>query len=449
MALNKLTLIILFCVISCTHVFSQDSDFEIGAEATLLGLASNNNNPFWFKANTNGAIGNTTNILLSAGTFAKYNLSENSLLSAGVSLFVRDGVEDNLQRNELFVQFDNKYITAVVGSKNPKVLYNGLSTVNENFILSGNARAIPGIVISAPQLIKIYNGIFIDYGLGNYFLNDERVVTNTNIHYKKFGVQWQINSNNAIYGGIEHYAQWNGTSPEFGRQPHCLKDYIDVFLARRAGGGSTDNDILNALGNHLGFYNLKYNYQSTVGGFQLYHQHPFEDGSGTALKNFPDGIWGCFFEPSNSETHFLKSILFEYVQTISQSGGFDVTGGADNYFGNSIYRSGWTYEKNIIGLPLIVPNADGIKLINNRTKAIHIGATASVKKFNFKTKVTFAQNFGTYGKPFATTENAIYSYLQSDYLSEKLGKFSVQFGLDHSNLQNDKLGAGASYSYSF
>ncbi len=430
------------------NIFSQNSNFEIKSTLKLSALASKNANPFWFISNVNGSKAKATNLLFEGESLASYNITETSKISAGVGFFLRDGFQNSLQRNQVFLEYENKYFLIVLGSKNPEVKRDGLSAVNDNFSMSGNARAIPGILIEAPKPILIFNNIYIDYGLGNYFLNDERAVHNTNIHYKKLGIQWKIDSKNTIYGGIQHYAQYSGTSSTFGKQPNSFRDYLDVFLARRASNG-TDNDILNALGNHLGFYNLKYNYQSTFGDLQFYHQHPFEDGSGTALKNFPDGIWGLYYNVNSENQHFIKSVLFEYIQTTSQSGGFNTTSGGDNYFNNGIYESGWTYEKNTIGLPLLQAATNGRGIYNNRIKAIQFGATAQLKKFEFKSKWTLVQNFGTYAIPYTVRENAIYSYLETSYKAEKLGVFTVKAGYDYSNLEVDKFGAGVSYSYSF
>ena len=183
--------------------------------------------------------------------------------------------------------------------------------------------------------------------------------------------------------------------------------------------------------------------------FSFYHQHPFEDGSGTALKNFPDGIWGFYFGPNTIDfDSFLTGFLLEYVQTTNQSGS-DLLGSArDNYFSNSIYASGWTYHNNTIGLPFIVPSGDPSTILYNRSRAINLGLAAANRKLSFKTKMSFVQNLGSFANPIEPEEFAIYSYLNTTYSTEEFGKFSLLLGFDYSDLNTDTFGAGLTYSYS-
>ena len=52
--------------------------------------------------------------------------------------------------------------------------------------------------------------------------------------------------------GLEHWAQWAGTSPDGGKQPSSFKDYIRIICAKEGGTGASVSDSINALGNHLG-----------------------------------------------------------------------------------------------------------------------------------------------------------------------------------------------------
>jgi len=73
-------------------------------------------------------------------------------------------------------------------------------------------------------------------------------------------------------------------------------------------------------------------------------------------------------------------LLYEYIDTNDQSAS-DVSG-VDNYFRNNVYRSGWSYEGAIIGMPLIlIDNSFEVTdsnspIISNRVQAHHFGLAA-------------------------------------------------------------------------
>ncbi|UAB80424.1 hypothetical protein INR76_09880 [Marixanthomonas sp. SCSIO 43207] len=407
--------------------------------------------PFWMITNKNGALSSQTDGIFQGGTKVLYDYSENNKakLSAGVSFFLRNGVEDRLQRDEVYIQFENTWLRAIVGAKNSEDRFQGLSVVDNNFLISGNARAIPGVLVETTKPISIFENFGIEGGIGHYELNDNRVTKNTMIHYKKLYINWGIGNKSTLRFGIEHYAQWGGTSPEFGKQKQAFSDFLNVFFAKNSLESTNDNERLNALGNHLGIYNLEYTYAPTIGEFKLYHQHPFEDGSGTALKNFPDGIWGFYYKPNQEDyTGFLKGIVLEYFQTVSQSGRFGRSG-RDNYFNNGIYMTGWRYDKSIIGFPFF-DNTSITQLIeNNRIRGAHIGMLGSIKNIDLLGKISVSENFGSYSQPFSSKENRAYVFLKTTYNFEKLGKVSLEFGYDYNDEQNDKSGVGLSYSYTF
>ena len=432
---------------------TQSIHFESSFSASGY-LSSEDELPFWMITNKNGSITSKTDGLFQGGTKATYDFSEknNATLTAGASLFIRNGLEDKVQRNELYLQFENSWLRAVVGAKNPSDRFQGLSVVEDNFLLSGNARAIPGVLLETTKPILISETIGIEGGIGHYELNDQRVTDGAMLHYKKLYANWQISNKNQLRFGIEHYAQWGGTSPIRGKQGESFNDFIDIFFAKRAGGEAFIGEQRNALGNHLGIYNLEYTYAPAIGSFKLYHQHPFEDGSGTALKNFPDGIWGMYYKPNQEDyTGFMTGFLLEYIQTTDQSG-TDKNSGSDNYFNNSTYSSGWTYEKSVIGLAFIgkTPrnSLEGF-YFNNRIRAIHIGVSGTHKNWSFLTKHTYSENLGSYAVPLDKKEKSFYSTLVGTYFLEKYGNISLILGFDYSNLNPEQYGAGLTYSYHF
>jgi hypothetical protein len=270
------------------------------------------------------------------------------------------------------------------------------------------------------------------------------------LHYKRLGLQVHFNEENILTAQIQHYAQWGGSSPDFGKLNSNFEAFVDVFFARRTSEIEVEGELLNAVGNHLGSFLLDYSLTTSVGNFSLYHEHPFEDGSGTRLANFPDGVWGAYFQPT--EPKIVSGMLYEFITTDNQSKGGV---GADNYFSNTIYRSGWTYEGNSIGLPLFIVNSNievtslNSPIISNRVISHHLGFTGAVKGVFWQVKSSLVKNLGTYNSPFPEALQSWYNYVSLQYPTQMYGTFRLFGGVDSGKQINTVAGAGVGYSYAF
>ena len=444
----KLIAIILF--LSPFLLFSQEFDISGNIETKAI-LSNEDQNPFWFHTNSNYAVGELTNLSATAELNASLTFSSFKI-NAGAAVFGRDGVDDAVQRRDLYLQFENSWLFATVGAKKQKEVLDGLSATNQNFLWSGNARPLPGVLLEANNPIKISKTFGVDWGIAHYELNDNRFVDDTHVHYKRLALITTFNENHKLTAKIQHFAQWGGTSPVYGDLKDGFKDFINVFFAHNAEEIGLEDETINKVGNHLGTFFLGYEFNTKFGGFSLYHDHPFEDGSGTRLANFPDGVWGIYFKPENQK--IISSVLYEYIDTSDQSG-ISVGSGYDSYFRNNIYRSGWTYEQNIIGLPFILfdknveINGENSAYISNRSKVHHFGVTGQFDKFQWKLKSTVAKYMGTYGIPFSPAWKYWYNFGSLSYKSEKLGTFTVLGGVDFSNVADTRIGGGIEYSYAF
>ena len=224
-----------------------------------------------------------------------------------------------------------------------------------------------------------------------------------------------------------------------------------MFAGQNGAGSNNANEEINALGNHLGTYEITYDLDKENIHYSLYHNSLFEDRSGRELNNFPDGVWGLYITPKNHK--WIKGILYEYAQTVSQSGrpifssdaNLGQQSGGDNYFVNGVYTSGWTYEGVTIGLPFINPINPPI---NNRIIAHHLGVKGVLKSIEFTTKLTYLQNLGTFRNQFPEREKKLLSYLEIVYDTEKYGNFNAIIGADTSNINDNAFAVGVGYKYS-
>lgn len=446
----KLISTALICFL-CLFTFAQEVIIEGEVEAIGF-LSSEEINPFWFSVNSNTAVGAETTFSSFGSSTATMNFENESEISAGTSLFFRNGFEDDFQRRDLFIQYKNNWLKATIGSKQQDEKLNGLSLSNQNFIFSRNARPLPGLLFEANEPIKINKTFAIDWGIGHYLLNDDRYIDDVNVHYKRLGLITTFNNESKLTLRIQHLAQWGGTLPDNTELPQDFSTFVKVFFAQKGEKSGDFGEALNAVGNHIGTFFFEYSFSSEVGQFGIYHDHPFEDGSGTRFANFPDGIWGVNFKPENKK--FISQVLYEYIDTRDQSGEPGVSG-ADGYFGNNIYRSGWTYEGNVIGYPLIltdpsvVINDQTSPFISNRSQVHHFGLAGTIKKIDWKIKSSIVKQLGTYRKPFEPTLTSWFNYFAATYTTEKYGSITFLGGLDSYSVGPTVAGAGLKYNYSF
>ncbi len=436
--------VFVFCFLQST---AQQVEFLGGAEISGL-FSSNESLPFWFYTETNTAVGELSSVSGQAFAKATYSLSEKSQFEAEVSAFYRDEVPTSFQRNNLYVSFTNNWLQITAGAKKQKEEAYGLSMTNKNFIWNNNARAIPGVLLEANNPLKISEVFLVDWGIGNYFLNDARYVSDVMIHYKRLAVIAKLNEKNKITIRLQHVAQWGGTSPDFGKLPTDFSTFLKVFLAKKT---VVENGIENQLGNHIGSLMIDYQFKTEIGNINIYFDHPFEDGSGTRYANFPDGLWGILFSPENSK--FIRHILYEYSTTTDQSGAVGQSG-IDNYFSHSLYRSGWTYEQTIIGFPFILTDKTieitnlTSPIISNRVTVHHLALSGNYKKLAWKLKSSYAKHLGTYRHPYPTSLKVWSSAIWLQYDLNKYGKCLLLTGIDSSS-GNSTLGVGVGYKYVF
>ena len=429
------------------RAIGQQWDWKATVSAELL-VSSEDNNPFWFYTNTFRQRGALTDFGGLIGGEVSYKLSDRSRLHAGVTAFYRNEVEDEFQRRDLFLAFENSWLRAVAGAHHRPVRYRGVSLTNRDFLNAGNARPLTGFLVEAPHLLRLSDNFAMDWGLGHYYLNDERFVKDTWVHYKRLGLNYRFFERNELYFQVNHYAQWAGTSPIYGDLNDDFEAFIDVFFARRSPEVNQEDELLNAVGNHLGTYLLSYAYTHDTGRLEVYHEHPFEDGSGTRLANFPDGTWGANY--FWNDHRFLEGVLYEFVYTLDQSN--SPTSGRDNYFNNNIYRSGWSYEQQIIGMPLMVydtnwtqePNTSPV--ISNRVRAHHFGLVGHAGLVQWKYKTTIVDQLGTFALP--NDASFWFNYLEASY-GTFFGELTFRFGVDVGNRIDTTVGGGLQYRYTF
>lgn len=463
-------------LLSAVTVFSQRT-FEY--RSSLTGLVSAKENlPMWATTNKYGIIPDSRGGLLQAGIFSDFNPRKKIQTAYGFSGagFLTQHKNDIII-DELYFSLKWEKIRLDLGMIHPEEEYNGISAQNGNIVFSGNNRSIPGYNLRT-DFIKIPltgNVLAFKFNLADYTMIDDRFVDKPWLHHKSLYIRISPWKRLDVSVGLEHWAQWAGDSPLYGKQPHSFRDYVKIFCAASGGTGSSVSDSLNALGNHLGREHIRIDYKANNYTLSFYHDIPFEDGSGTRFANIPDGTWGLYYGNKNQKL-WISDAMYELVYTKSQSGahhdreateeekatqdphspfyGRVVLGGNDNYFNNGEYQSGWTYYGRTIGTPFITPNppnSNGITpgVYNNRVIAHYLGLKGYIAHLiPYKLRLSYSINYGTYGAPLKEKPQQFSFGLETGILRKAKAPFHIDLGIygDCGKLYSKNFGLTVSLS---
>ena len=436
------------------NVQAQNIEFSGHVNATGL-LYKDDSSPFWLHTNQRGRIDELTNFSGLISTNAFYKFSENSNLEFGLGALYQDGYTDKLQLDEAYLAFNNSWLGIVAGRKQRKELYRGLSATNQSILWSLNARPLPGIRLftTRPIFFKNNRGLGFQASLEEYLMDDERFVENTRLHHKSFHLVYKSSPKFQISAGLRHFVQWGGTHPEFGDLSSDFEAYTRAVTGRGAGedtGDGISEQEINGLGNHLGSYEI--NIKTILAGYnvELIYNHLFEDGSGSLLRNTPDGRYGIFIEdPLAPLDSWIQAVMYEFYYTKNQSKNTPTTDGQDNYFNNNLYRSGWTYESRVLGLPFITTGPDRFRINNNKIIAHHLGIGGmAFRKVPYRFLGSFRKNYGGKGSANTNGNHVVSTYLDLKLL-QNIVNLNLQLGTDFSEIEGPNFGAGVSISKSF
>jgi len=332
-----------------------------------------------------------------------------------------------------------------------------LSLTGGHSILSGNARPMPGYsLVLEPWDIPFTKGHLQLLGrYGDYFTTGERYVSGAMLHNMGFMLRWNIGQRVTLSGGFDHYTIWGGTSPSEGEFKKSFGNYLRVITGRNGGEDAQAGEQQNSLGDHRGNEILRFDYKADDWTLTLQHDIPYDDKSGLLFRNFPDGVNTLSFS-FKDKTKWVSSVVYEFASTLCQSGDnerhlataeeiasgdprlfthpktgevYFIAGGADNYYNNYLFRSGWTNYGRSMGIPLFFPRGtlEGnwsrfsvtLGVWSNLMQAHHLGISGSLfHVLPYKFLCTYSESYGAW-----FDENYVYN--QGSRLSVPLRQLST------------------------
>lgn len=322
------------------------------------------------------------------------------------------------------------------GGNRREVIGLGDTVLTSGFVAwSGNALPFPKIQLHTPEFVPLgftKGLVALRVGYAHGWLANSYIQGSYMHHKYLYGRIGKPSARVRVYGGLNHQAQWGGRAAYLigtplavnGSLPTSFKEYLSLVTGRYPeaiqNDRFTDFDGTNRVGNHVGTYDLALEWNGHRHNWLLYHQHMYEDASGLALRNLPDGLTGLrFLNQKNNAVRFrVQRVVVEWLSTTNQSGSiFDGTlryQGADNYFNHSQYREGWSYRGRTLGTPFIIPRTDFTPLVNsfagggffpnNRIIVWYAGAGGVFRHGPMLTvRSSYSRNLGTYIQPYPTS----------------------------------------------
>lgn len=410
----KIRLIFLLSIVSFSlhsQDFAKDSTSSvIHSLKTEIGalISAKSTLPFWLKANNSGRFSDQSansiyNILDYKGA---YNPVDNIKIKWQLEsvLNVREQIQGRfIQAN---IGFETNFLSAHAGYKEESFGLNDSTLSIGNLVYGNNARPIPKFVISTNGWQKtpfLKNALSFQAYLAHGKFEKNRFQSGAFLHQKYFYLKiTALQERLSLIGGLNHNAQWGGDNVQNeSSQPTGFKNFAKIFTGSSGGDDALLTDQQNALGNHLGSYDLKGSMLFKNLRLTNYWQFLWEDKSGLTPFNWRDGLMGISIDLINQKV--INKVVLEIVRTNNQNAQKIADDGTpifepDNFFNNGVYRSGWSYHDQVIGNPIFIllnPESTSVSRIKNSINAVNIGFQGKFSQFAYEIRYIDFKNKGT------------------------------------------------------
>lgn len=387
------------------HIYVGQSAVLSGKKTLPLWLVSNNS----FRLDDESYLGLWTDI-----NIRKASATDGSLdYFYGIEGSAFGGSNFDFSLIQAYAGVRIKSIDVRLGFKEELFGVNDSTLSIGNLFYGNNARPIPKFVVKTSNWTKVpLVGDFLSFKayLAHGWLEKDRHQSEAFLHQKYFYLRWSFFKRKLLLtGGLHHSAQWAGKNLEQGTsQPTGFQNYLRILFASSGGSGAGLNDQLNALGNHLGTYDLSGSFKFKRFTLRNYWQFLWEDKSGLTPFNWRDGLVGISVK-SNEDRGVIRGFNLEIIRTNSQDAIKYADDGTeiiepDNFFNNTVYRSGWTFQQRVIGNPAFLvlnPGARSNWLVKNMINGYNIGLEGVVGQFSYRLNYRYFKNRGIFRETFS------------------------------------------------
>jgi len=376
-------------------------EYSTDVEVSFAG-STGENLPFWLHSNRWGIIDrNGANGFLRLTPKVGLPQIGPIKVQAGAELIGRLSHENSIFFNEVYLQADWKIFRLVAGRKKERIGITDSSLTAGSMIQSGNASPIPKLRIFTPEFVEIpgtnqwlsFKGYF-----SHGWLENSRVTSGAYLHQKYLYLRFfRERSRFNAYGGFVHNVTWAGTHPGFGDLPDGFKNFIRVVLAKNIAEDDPNfpgNETGGTLGNTTAGYDTALEMDFDFGKVLVHRLFYLEDRPGLWFRSPLDGLWGVSLKLKHG-SDIIQKISWEHLNTTKQGSKSFERRGADNYYNNGIYYSGWTYHDRTIGSPFLFTRPGTVGVQNNIVVMHYLGLQGKLSEdVQYKLMGSYSRNYG-------------------------------------------------------
>jgi len=311
-------------------------EVHTASQAALHGTT-----PFWQYANTYGRrkAGSRFNSTTDLRVQMPYRSWGPVNVQAGVALSTRlSDASNTAHLSELYAAVRYRAMQLRIGRFRHTVGGNNDALSIGSMMVSRNATPIPKIEFSTPGFfaLPLSSGQLqarVYWAEGQ--LERGRHVPRARLHQKSVHLK-AVGSTFSLLLGVQQNMQWGGDD-----KTQTWERYRNILFNLRGGGSENTTAAYDAeVGLDLDSWQIR-----------AYRQFYMEDWIGLMLRSPWDGLWGIDIERSGR--HWVSDVVYEFMNTVQQDALPGLPEGRAGYYTHHTYRSGWTYEGNTIGNPLI------------------------------------------------------------------------------------------------
>ncbi|MBO3699725.1 capsule assembly Wzi family protein [Roseivirga sp. E12] len=407
--------------------------------------------PFWMKSNTSNRFNDKSansqyHILFYQ---ANYQLLDNIKIGGEIESIVniRERVNGKFVQTNFYLE--SNFLRVRGGYEEEFFGLNDSTLSIGNLVYGNNARPIPKFSIStngwqSSPFLK--NNVSFQAYLAHGKFEQNRFQSGAFLHQKYFYIKIDLlKTRLSLIGGLNHNAQWGGgNSANESTQPTGLKNYLKIFTGSSGGSDALPTDQQNALGNHLGSYDLRGSYQFENFKVSHYWQFLWEDKSGLTPFNWRDGLMGASIEFKNSKS--INKVVLEVVRTNNQNAQKVADDGTpifepDNFFNNGVYRTGWSYHNQVIGNPMFLilnEESSSSSRIKNSINAVNIGVSGEYRELAYQINYVDFKNKGTKSEIISPSLRLKAINVTLEYMISKKSSLGTRMSYQEANFQSQK-----------
>lgn len=400
---------------------------------------------------------------------------------------------------QCYAEVRYKHAVLTLGQKEQPMQLKNMELSSGSQTLGINARPIPGLRFSFPEYWNVpglHNWLAIkghfsygwmtDGGFQKRWAKGRHKYSEDVLYHDKAGYL-RIGPGDKSFPfslelGLEMACEFGGSV--YNRKTRKFENhtnfqaFIDAFIA---GGEKDENGIYQTMvGDQLGSWVARLNYDNEHLGLSVYADHYFEDHSSMFLLDY-DGYgsgeeWDTWVkkryllyplkdimvgaELRLKDFRWIDGAVVEYINTRYQSGPIyhdhtislsDHIGGQDNYYNHGPYQ-GWSHWGQVMGNPLYrspIYNTDGtITIKDNRFYAWHFGLSGNLSSnLRYRVLCSWQKGWGTYSSPYLYPQENLSMMGEMTYSFHEHYSVRVGAGFDRGELLGNNLGCQMTFQY--